>query len=238
MLSGEEIKKARKSKKLTQAELANLVGVSRSAVYDWERGKYSPEGERAVRLAQALGLPPSSLLPDYMKREKEKSDAILPPGAIPYSEETWITLPILDPTAIACAGTGNGGMDTIYLEASECITLPREFIGTISDLSSERPFCIRVEGDSMEEAKIMDGSCVVINPAAEVYDGDPALVCYGEQGDCAVKWVYWKRDGGVEIRSATLKYPPREFTKDEIGLGFFRVIGKVVMTWAVPQRGV
>lgn len=236
MLSGEEIRKARKAKKLTQSELADLVGVSRSAVYDWERGKYSPEGERAVRLAKALDLPPSSFLPDYLKREKEKTDIISRPEIIPFDD--LVNLPVLDPTAIACAGHGNGGMDAIYIDASEFIPLPRRFVGSISAFPTEKPFCITVEGDSMEEAKIQDRSMVVVNPAEEVRNGDPALVCFGENGDWAVKWIYWKKDGGAEMRSATLKYPPMEFTQEEIELGLFRVIGKVVMYWGIPKRGV
>ncbi|NCC58055.1 MAG: S24 family peptidase [Synergistales bacterium] len=157
------------------------------------------------------------------------------PEIVPFTD--LVNLPILDPTSIACAGHGNGGMDAIHIEASEFIPLPRRFVGTISTSPDQKPFCIAVEGDSMEDAKIPDRSVVVVNPAEEVRTGNPALVCYGENGDWAVKWVYWKKDGGVEIRSATLKYPPREFTREEIELGFFRVIGKVVMFWGIPENG-
>lgn len=54
MISGSEIKKRRKALGLSQQTLATAAGVSRSAVYDWERGTYSPEGENAKSLAKVL----------------------------------------------------------------------------------------------------------------------------------------------------------------------------------------
>lgn len=57
MISGDEIKKLRKQAGFTsQASLANEINVSRSAVYDWERGKYFPEGKNLINLAKALNV--------------------------------------------------------------------------------------------------------------------------------------------------------------------------------------
>lgn len=50
----ERIKKLRKIKGLTQTELAECIGVSRTAIYDWERGAYMPEGANLRKLAEAL----------------------------------------------------------------------------------------------------------------------------------------------------------------------------------------
>lgn len=56
MINGSLIKQLRKKQKLSQTELAQMVGCSRSAVYDWERGKYEPEGKNLVNLAAVLGV--------------------------------------------------------------------------------------------------------------------------------------------------------------------------------------
>lgn len=62
MISGDEIRKLRKQAGFTsQASLANKINVSRSAVYDWERGKYFPEGMNLINLANALNVPISYL---------------------------------------------------------------------------------------------------------------------------------------------------------------------------------
>lgn len=48
------IAKCRKTAGLTQAELASLLGVSRSAVGNWEAGLASPPLSRIIALAEAL----------------------------------------------------------------------------------------------------------------------------------------------------------------------------------------
>lgn len=49
------IKKYRRRKKLSQTELAQLVGLRRQAIYDMESGRYLPNTAVALKLAQILG---------------------------------------------------------------------------------------------------------------------------------------------------------------------------------------
>lgn len=58
----EKILTLRKNKKLTQEELGSLVGVSKAAVYAWEKGTYQPEGDNLINLAGALGVSAAYLL--------------------------------------------------------------------------------------------------------------------------------------------------------------------------------
>ncbi len=244
MLTGKEIRKARKAKKLTQEELADLVGVSRSAVYDWERGKYSPTGERAVRLAKTLGLSPTAFFPASLLNSNNQHEPpemgatriSLPEGAKLFSPDEWYPVPLLDPTAIVCAGEGNGGMHGVMLEAGKNLVLPREWIGVISVDADKKPFAIRVEGESMTEAGIPDGSEIVVNPAEEIRDGDVCLTCYGVRGDWAVKWVHFHPDGSIELRASSPKYPPKRFSREDVENGLLKVIGKVTFVKVVPKR--
>lgn len=49
------IKNARKSKKLTQGELSNIVGCTRTTICDWETEKYPPtDANNISALEQAL----------------------------------------------------------------------------------------------------------------------------------------------------------------------------------------
>lgn len=50
------IAELRDRKGLTQAELADLCGVLKSAVSHWERGVSAPTGKRLQRVATALGV--------------------------------------------------------------------------------------------------------------------------------------------------------------------------------------
>lgn len=61
-LIGARIKMARKVAGLTQAELAERVGVSRSAVAQWETGRTGQVGTNLTRIAEILGVRAGDLL--------------------------------------------------------------------------------------------------------------------------------------------------------------------------------
>jgi len=65
MYVGDLIKKVRTEKGLTQEELAEKVGVKKSAVAKWENGRVSEiKRSNLKNLADALGLNPTQLLGD------------------------------------------------------------------------------------------------------------------------------------------------------------------------------
>ena len=66
----EAIKKARKSKGLTQKELGNLLGVSEVMIGQYERGVRNPKIEMLSKISAALDIPLSSLLPDDLAAEE------------------------------------------------------------------------------------------------------------------------------------------------------------------------
>lgn len=232
MSRGKRLKQARKGQGLTQTELAKISGVKQNTISQAENDKTGLSIDTWENLANALNCSPAFLI----SGEGEAREGTKAPSEM-LSFSQWINVPMLGKNAVACAGNGSGGMAGVYAEASSSIMLPGELLGTISINADQRPFIITIEGDSMEEAGIMDESQVVINPSEEVYDGDPALVSFGRNGDWAVKWVYWQKNGGVEIRSSSLKYPPRSFDFEDIDQGLFQIVGKVIRTLGKPRRG-
>ena len=48
------IARLRIERDLTQAQLAEIIGVHRNMVYGWETGKFKPRGENLLKLADAL----------------------------------------------------------------------------------------------------------------------------------------------------------------------------------------
>lgn len=223
---------------MNQKDLADMTGLSRNTIINYEGNKRNPDASSLKLIAQALGTTSS-----YLNGETNDPSPLDNPSGdtFPFKKlferEEWRQFPVLEPTAVACAGYGNGGMTTIYADAEEFIPLPASMVGTISVDPGKYPFALRIEGDSMEDAGIVDGSYVLINPAEEVYDGNPALVIFGRNSNCAVKWVYFHNDGGVELRSASLKYPPRAFSVEDIEEGLFYIVGKVVWTGGKPRSG-
>ncbi|MCF4151789.1 XRE family transcriptional regulator [Dethiosulfovibrio sp. F2B] len=238
LIRGDRLKFLREKLDLSQGELGELAGIAQNHISSIETGKRGASDKTKKRLAEALKTNVSYLIGETDDPAPQDS----PPGdTFPFKKlferEEWRQFPVLEPTVVACAGYGNGGMTTIYADAEEFIPLPASMVGTISVDPGKYPFALRIEGDSMEDAGIVDGSYVLVNPAEEVYDGDPALVIFGRNSNCAVKWVYFHNDGGVELRSASLKYPPRAFSVEDIEEGLFHIVGKVVWTGGKPRSG-
>ena len=59
---GKKISNARKEKNLTQAELADYLGVSYQAVSNWERGQSMPDIDKLADISEILGLSIDDLL--------------------------------------------------------------------------------------------------------------------------------------------------------------------------------
>lgn len=57
-----KIKSIREANGLTQEELANQLGVNRSAVAMWEAGKAMPRADKLLKLAELLGCTVDELL--------------------------------------------------------------------------------------------------------------------------------------------------------------------------------
>lgn len=55
-------KSARKKAGKTADEVAEALGVSRQAVFGWERGEYMPEAAKLVKLAEFFGTSVDELL--------------------------------------------------------------------------------------------------------------------------------------------------------------------------------
>ena len=73
---GSLIKQARLAKSLTQEELAEKVGVQKSAVAKWENGRVSEiKRSNLKKLSEALGLNPNQLLDETKEKSATPKDA-------------------------------------------------------------------------------------------------------------------------------------------------------------------
>ncbi len=77
----------------------------------------------------------------------------------------------------------------------------------------ERPhadFCLRCSGDSMVNARILDGDIVLIRKQPDVDDGQIAAVLIDDEA--TLKRVYHNKDGGVTLVAENPAYAPMTFT--------------------------
>lgn len=243
-MNGQELKKrlraAREAAGVTQKTVSETLGISKMTIVRWESldAPNEPTASQLVQLASLYGTSVAALTAEATPADKK--EAAPDDGTAPMSNfkpeplgET-ISVPVLEDILTACAGNGHIYQD-VTANAVEIVDLPRALVGPVSSDPKDRPFVIRVEGDSMTAAGIADRDYVVINPAAEVRSGEPALVVSGDSW--AVKWVYWLPDGGAELRAATLLYPPKRVSSEELQTCETRVIGRVVLTYSKPKRG-
>ena len=82
-------------------------------------------------------------------------------------------------------------------------------------------FALRVEGDSMEDAGILDGDYVVVRSQDTAEDGDIVVALIGEEA--TLKRLYRERDG-VRLEPAH-----RGMAPIRVSTGDFRIQGKVAL---------
>ena len=239
MLTGDEIRQLRKKLRLSQDGLANQIGVSRSAVYDWERNAYSPEGENLINLAKALDVSVAYLIgetddPTIFNRVATGKKPSMKSNVHFETEEIisidQIVIPVLSPEQTACCGKGIPLSEITY-ENEERIPFLRKEVGALCE--GKMPFAIIADGTSMERWGIKDGSRVVINPVEDVHDFDIALVCYKDS--LGLKKLQRMQDGSINLMAAdgTIITVPEE---DADIPDLFAVWGKA-MTYSYKESG-
>ncbi len=145
-MNGEILRKERKRKGLTQAELGERLGVKQQAICKWEKNESEPSSEDLLTLANMYGVSV-----DYLLGREPMRD-------VPdVSFQTYHLL-----SEVAC-GQPNVAED----DYEELI---------VSNMVSRADFCVRAKGDSMINARIFDGDVVFVRRQEMVDNGEIAVV--------------------------------------------------------------
>ena len=210
---GERIRTLRMKMRMTATELARRVKTSPSHISEIERGEKTPSLNLLVKIAKELQ---TSI--DYLTGLEGFSKKAL--------DVTEVAL--LDQASVTAAGKALD-QTGVYPVVEEMIYVPEDALGPVGDI----PPCRQNIG-GMIGAGITDNSIVVINPNAEVGQGDVALVSIGNEW--TVKYIYTKADGSLELRPANPSYSPIFFDKEDLISGLVKVIGKVVWIIGKPKK--
>jgi repressor LexA len=117
---------------------------------------------------------------------------------------------------VPLVGDVAAGMNVLAQEnVEEVLPLPADFTG------DGELFMLRVRGDSMIDAGILDGDYVVVRQQEEAHKGD--VVVAGIPGGEATVKTYGRRGAKVVLTPANPKLSPMVFSPDEVEL-----YGKVV----------
>lgn len=177
--ASEEIKNRRELLDLTQQQVADYVGVSKSAVSRWESGDISNMGiDKLSRLSAILEVSPLDIINDVpLSRE-------ITPG-----NHNTRPVPLLG--AIA-AGTP--------IEAIENI---EDYFNIDSKIKAD--YALRIKGDSMINVNILDGDIVFIRKQSCVDNGEIGAILV--DGEATLKRFY-KMDGHVVLQAENPNYQP------------------------------
>lgn len=241
---GQRLQAARKSRKITQVELAHLVHVKSGAVIsNWEKDVNMPNPIQIKRVAEALEVGVDYLLNCYIgsaeqltpndqellhkyrslaPASKELVDKVLDHEFIRDKEDP--NAPMIGTTRHitfihlpVSAGTGidlDGDAEAVPIE------IP------LDSLSEKADFVLRVSGNSMEP-KFRNGDLILVQSTPTVQKGE--LGIFGLNGD-----GYFKQLGSGELISLNRTYEPIRITESDDLMCFGRVLGKTAEASLAP----
>jgi len=192
---GHNIKYLRRARGLTQKELAKRIGVSDRAVSAWELGRSEPLMGNIQAMAEVFSVRKSDIVEEW-----SDSTLTLRGKRIPILGKIAAGLPMLAEENV---------------EGYVYVDLP----------SGADYFALRINGDSMDTAHIIDNSLVVIRQQEQVNNGEIAVVMVNGQ-DATLK--YFRHDGTMVTltpKSFNSKHQTQVFNLQETEV---KVIGKLV----------
>jgi repressor LexA len=130
--------------------------------------------------------------------------------------KTGSTAPAHNVSFVPLIGTIAAGVPITANENIEAqIPVPQEMIHNV-----KKPFALRVKGDSMINAHIMDGDYVVIKEQNTAENGDLVAVLLGDEA--TVKHIQFTHDG-ARLIAANPVYEPIEVKREDS-----KIMGKVI----------
>lgn len=204
----EILKARRKELELTLLQIADAVGVSEATVQRWESGVIKTlRYENLEKLAAALKLSPASL----MGWESQAPSAPEIPGAVFYTPALH-RIPVL--------GSISAGLP---LYAEENI---EGYIYTELNSGGEY-FALRVKGDSMNAARIMEGDILVVRRQDQVENGEIAVVMVGDEDATVKRFFCGKGIVTLMPQSTNPEHTPQIYDPAKTPV---KVIGRVMQT--------
>lgn len=199
------LNQALQQKQMTQSELCEKTGISRSTMSQYCSGSFRPRDGKLRRIAKALGVKEAWLM-GYDSEEAQELSLEDYPNLRPVRLKRF---PLLG--EIAC------GKPIFAQEERE------SFIMADADIHAD--FCLLARGDSMIGARIYDGDAVFIRSQPMVDNGEIAAVIIDDEA--TLKRVYYDREHArLQLVAENPAYSPLVYVGEE--LEYVRILGKAV----------
>ena len=207
---GKIMKKLRGERNLTQIELSERTGISKSSISMYENGNRTPELETFELLADFYNVDM-----DYLKGKsniKRRVDFThINESGVPYVVKHKI--PVLGRVQ---AGIPIEAIEEIidYEEISKEMARCGEYFG------------LQIKGESMEP-KFSQGDVVIVRKQTDIESGQIGIVIVNDT-DATVKRIVKHDEGGISLIALNPAYPPKFYTNNEISNMPVTIIGRVV----------
>ncbi|WP_288333405.1 helix-turn-helix domain-containing protein [Cloacibacillus porcorum] len=226
---GKRIKENRLLKGFSGQELADLIGVSQTVIYQYEEGNRNPSTGTLSKIAKVLDTSidylmgfsdtasPSELTEttSELKNPSEASEA--PEESVKIVTDQYVLIPVVN--VHACAGNGNGYPD-FHLETKELYPiLKTDLIGHA--WQSDGFNIIEIDGDSMEP-KYRDGDRVLFVAGESVSSDDIIIALWNDK--LYIRGYFPEKDQ-IILKPRNPMYPHIEIP---CGDSRFIIIGKVI----------
>lgn len=197
-----KFEKLRKDKGLSMAQVARDLGLKYTTYVSYEKGDREPSSEMLIQIADYYGC-----TVDYLVgNTTEKIIDIEKYGVQPIEVKKF---PLLGD--IAC------GEPRFANEERESYVL--------SGTAINADFCLKARGDSMINARIMDGDIVFIRSQSQVENGEIAVVIINDEATLK-RVFYYPEKSTLILKPENPKYEDFIFTGAE--LNDINILGKAV----------
>ena len=204
----DRLKEAMKAKGLKQTDLSRSSGLDKSLISNYLSGKYKARQENLYILAKVLDVPEAWLMGHDVPMRRETSTT---------DEQTYDNIFPIEVTRIPFLGEIACGEPIYANEDHESYV--------ISGTGVRADFCLRAKGDSMKNARILDGDIVFIHRQDMVENGDIAAVIIDDEA--TLKRVYYYREKNLLIlKPENTDYGDLIYTDGE--LDSIKILGKAV----------
>ena len=205
---GTNLKKLREDAGLSQEQLGEAIGVSKSTIGMYEQGKRMPNTNTVLKeLASYF-----DVTLDYLVGYPAK-------GSVPLDDdyERFNLRPVRH-RKIPMLGKVACGQPIMSDEGYN------SFSEADSDIDAD--FCVTAQGDSMINARILDGDIVFVRQQEMVENGEIAVVAINDSEFTLKRFFYYRELNQVVLQSENPAYRPMIFTGEE--LNHIRILGKAI----------
>lgn len=206
---GTNLKKLREERNMSQEQLGELLGVSKSTVGMYEQGNREPKHSILMDIARLFKVSVDSLL-GYCSEASDTNDDLIEIEKLGIEKPDFANFPVLG--KISC------GLPILCVEENDI------FVSASSDIRAD--FCLTASGDSMINAQIFDGDTIFIRHQHMVNNGEIAAVIVNDEEVTLKRVYYYPERGQLILQPENPLHSPQVYSDEE--LNHIRVIGRAV----------